>query len=157
MVLPLPSISCGISKQLIFCKEMKAPAFNRDRCCHRALCLWLILFHWARIGFVFFEVGKKLCLVFSIPSHQPFPIPLQDLPPPPPPVMPQHRLRLPHYQVILDNTLITRLTYSLSNPPQKLASYNLSEFNWKTDVLNLSQKTSFIIRKDIKLAFSSFL
>jgi hypothetical protein len=28
-----------------FCKEKKALAFNRDRCCHLALCLWLILFH----------------------------------------------------------------------------------------------------------------
>jgi hypothetical protein len=28
-----------------FCKEKKALAFNLDRCCHLALCLWLILFH----------------------------------------------------------------------------------------------------------------
>jgi hypothetical protein len=28
-----------------FCKEKNALAFNRDRCCHLALCLWLILFH----------------------------------------------------------------------------------------------------------------
>jgi hypothetical protein len=27
------------------CKEKKALAFYRDRCCHLALCLWLILFH----------------------------------------------------------------------------------------------------------------
>jgi hypothetical protein len=31
--------------QLIFCKEKKALAFNRDRCCHLMLCLQLILFH----------------------------------------------------------------------------------------------------------------
>ncbi len=30
-----------------FCKEKKAQAFNRDRCCHLALCLHLILFHWS--------------------------------------------------------------------------------------------------------------
>jgi len=30
-----------------FCKEKKAIAFNRDRCCHLALCLRLILFHFA--------------------------------------------------------------------------------------------------------------
>ncbi len=30
----------------IFCKKKRAPAFNRDRWCHLALCLWLILFHW---------------------------------------------------------------------------------------------------------------
>ncbi len=29
----------------IFCKEKKALAFNRDSCCHLALCLRLILFH----------------------------------------------------------------------------------------------------------------
>ncbi len=28
------------------CKEKKALAFNQDRCCHLALCLQLILFHW---------------------------------------------------------------------------------------------------------------
>ncbi len=28
-----------------FCKENKALAFNRDRCCHLVLCLQLILFH----------------------------------------------------------------------------------------------------------------
>ncbi len=28
-----------------FCKEKNALAFNRDRCCHLALCLWLIPFH----------------------------------------------------------------------------------------------------------------
>ncbi len=27
-----------------FCKEKKALAFNWDRCCPLALCLWLILF-----------------------------------------------------------------------------------------------------------------
>jgi hypothetical protein len=29
-----------------FLQEKKALAFNRDRCCHLALCLRLILFHW---------------------------------------------------------------------------------------------------------------
>ncbi len=27
--------------------KRKALAFNRDRCCHLAPCLWLILFHWS--------------------------------------------------------------------------------------------------------------
>ncbi len=27
------------------CKEKNALAFNRDRCCHLVLCLWLIPFH----------------------------------------------------------------------------------------------------------------
>ncbi len=29
-----------------FCKEKNALAFNQDRCCHLALCLRLIPFHW---------------------------------------------------------------------------------------------------------------
>jgi hypothetical protein len=29
-----------------FAKKRSALAFNRDRCCHLALCLRLILFHW---------------------------------------------------------------------------------------------------------------
>ncbi len=33
-----------------FCKEKKALAFNQDRCCHLALCLWLILFHCSFFG-----------------------------------------------------------------------------------------------------------
>jgi hypothetical protein len=33
----------------IFCKEKKALPFNRDGCCHLALCLWLILFHCNRL------------------------------------------------------------------------------------------------------------
>ncbi len=33
----------------IFCKEKKTLAFNRDRCCHLALCLRLILFHWSSL------------------------------------------------------------------------------------------------------------
>jgi len=32
----------------IFCKEKKALAFYRDKCCHLALCLQLILFHCNR-------------------------------------------------------------------------------------------------------------
>jgi hypothetical protein len=32
-----------------FCKKKRALAFNRDRCCHLALCLQLILFHWKRM------------------------------------------------------------------------------------------------------------
>ncbi len=34
---------------IIFFKEKKALAFNWDRCCNLALCLWLILFHWLRV------------------------------------------------------------------------------------------------------------
>ncbi len=29
--------------------KRKALAFNRDRCCHLALCLWLILFHCVKM------------------------------------------------------------------------------------------------------------
>ncbi len=47
IVLPIPSISCSVSKQQKkICKEKKAQAFYWDKCCHLAICLWLILFHW---------------------------------------------------------------------------------------------------------------
>ncbi len=34
----------------IFCKKKRALAFNQDRCCDLALCLQLILFHWAIVS-----------------------------------------------------------------------------------------------------------
>ena len=37
-----------------FGKEKKALAFNPDRCCHLALCLWLILFHENFIYIIFY-------------------------------------------------------------------------------------------------------
>ncbi len=37
---------CFIQLIKYFCKDQKARAFNRDRCCHLALCLQLILFHY---------------------------------------------------------------------------------------------------------------
>ncbi len=50
---PLDGITSPLYKLLrfiqltnFFCKEKKALAFNRDRCCHLALCLQLMLFHW---------------------------------------------------------------------------------------------------------------
>ena len=36
---------CFIQLTNFFCKKKRALAFNRDRCCHLALCLRLILFH----------------------------------------------------------------------------------------------------------------
>ncbi len=35
-----------------FCKKKWALAFNWDRCCHLALFLWLILFHWLNCQFL---------------------------------------------------------------------------------------------------------
>jgi hypothetical protein len=49
---PLDGVTNPVNKLLrfikitIFCKEKKALAFNWYRCCHLALCLWLILFHY---------------------------------------------------------------------------------------------------------------
>jgi hypothetical protein len=43
-------------KTIYFYKDKKVLAFNWDRCCNLALCLWLILFHLA-INFV--NLGKK--------------------------------------------------------------------------------------------------
>jgi hypothetical protein len=31
---------------IFLCKEKKALAFNKDSCCHLALCLGLIILHW---------------------------------------------------------------------------------------------------------------
>ena len=41
---------CFIQPTNFFCKEKKALAFNRDRCCHVALCLRLILFYYIAIS-----------------------------------------------------------------------------------------------------------
>jgi hypothetical protein len=35
-----------LTTKIKFCKEKKALAFNRDRCCHLVLCSRLILFHY---------------------------------------------------------------------------------------------------------------
>jgi hypothetical protein len=52
MALPVSSISCCVSQHLTKrFTQRNAIAFNRDRCCHLALCLWLILFHWKFIKF----------------------------------------------------------------------------------------------------------
>jgi hypothetical protein len=40
-----------IQLKYFFSKEKKALDFNLDMCCHLALCLWLILFHWNPQGF----------------------------------------------------------------------------------------------------------
>ncbi len=42
---PEYKLFCFIQLNKYFCKEQKALAFNRDRCCHLALCIQLILFH----------------------------------------------------------------------------------------------------------------
>ncbi len=42
---PKYKLLCFITTKF-FCKEKNALAFNRDRCCHLALCLRLIPFHW---------------------------------------------------------------------------------------------------------------
>ncbi len=42
---PEYKLLCFIQLSKNFCKEKKALTFNRDRCCHLALCLQLILFH----------------------------------------------------------------------------------------------------------------
>ena len=46
------------------CKEKNTLTFNRDRCCHLALCIWLILFHWEFIRSI---IGAML-RSFSLPA-----------------------------------------------------------------------------------------
>ncbi len=43
---PKYKLSHFLTTKIKFCKEKKALAFNRDRCCHLSLCLQLILFYW---------------------------------------------------------------------------------------------------------------
>jgi hypothetical protein len=43
--------------------KKKALAFNRDRCCHLVLCLWLILFHWPNTFFWKMSVTVTVALL----------------------------------------------------------------------------------------------
>jgi hypothetical protein len=46
MAVPVPSISCCVlNHHNLFYQIQNALAFNRDTCCHLALCLWLLPFH----------------------------------------------------------------------------------------------------------------
>jgi len=48
MAVPVPSISCGVlNHHNLFYQIQNALAFNWDMCCHLALCLCLLPFHWA--------------------------------------------------------------------------------------------------------------
>ncbi len=57
MALPVPSISCFVlNHHNLFYQTHNALAFNRDMCCHLALCLWLLPFHWSnKMFYVVFE------------------------------------------------------------------------------------------------------
>ncbi len=45
--IPILSISCFVfNSHNFFYPEQNTLAFHRDTCCHLALCLQLILFHW---------------------------------------------------------------------------------------------------------------
>ncbi len=47
MAVPVLSISCCVSNHRnLFYQIQNALAFNRDMCCHLALCLRLLPFHW---------------------------------------------------------------------------------------------------------------
>jgi hypothetical protein len=46
---PKYKLKCFLTTNIFFFKEKKALAFNRDRCCHLAFCLQLILFHWVTL------------------------------------------------------------------------------------------------------------
>jgi hypothetical protein len=50
MAVPVPSISCCVLNfHNLFYQIQNAIAFNRDMCCHLALCLWLLPFHYWHI------------------------------------------------------------------------------------------------------------
>jgi hypothetical protein len=47
MAVPVPSISCFVlNHHSLFYQIQNALAFNWDMCCHLALCLQLLPFHW---------------------------------------------------------------------------------------------------------------
>ncbi len=52
---PKYNLLCSLSTSF-FCKEKKTLAFNQNRCCHLALCLRPILFHWRTNG-KFYSIG----------------------------------------------------------------------------------------------------
>ncbi len=51
---PEYNLLCFIQVTKVFCIEKKPLAFNRDMCCHLALSLWLILFHYIK---KFYNIG----------------------------------------------------------------------------------------------------
>ncbi len=49
MAVPVPSISCCVlNHHNLFYQIQNALPFNRDTCCHLALCLRLLPFHWLK-------------------------------------------------------------------------------------------------------------
>ncbi len=49
MAVSIQSVSCCVlNHHNLFCQIQNALAFNRDTCCHLALCLWILPFHWPR-------------------------------------------------------------------------------------------------------------
>jgi len=52
MAVPVPSFSCCVlNHHNLFYQISNALAFNRDTCCHLALCLWLLPFHCSFLQF----------------------------------------------------------------------------------------------------------
>jgi hypothetical protein len=48
------------------CKEKKALAFDRDRCCHLVMRLQLILFQWTNPDITLENTGEKLSVACTI-------------------------------------------------------------------------------------------
>ncbi len=56
-----PSISMVWNHHNLFYQIQNALAFNWDTCCHLALCLWLLPFHWST-SWAFHSIGGFLSL-----------------------------------------------------------------------------------------------
>jgi hypothetical protein len=67
--IPEYELLCFIQLPKFFCKEEKALAFNRDGCCHLALCLQLILFHFVPYHFTECQLHHPLDGAF-IPEYK---------------------------------------------------------------------------------------
>ncbi len=62
MPIPVPSISCCVlNHHNLFYQIKNAPPFNRDTCCHLALCLWLLPFHYPFILTKIFHENSASC------------------------------------------------------------------------------------------------
>jgi hypothetical protein len=71
VTIPKYKLLCFLSFLIteFFCKEEKALAFNRDRCCHLVLSLQLILFHCVQF-FIFIQT-QILFNEWTLPQQKP--------------------------------------------------------------------------------------
>jgi hypothetical protein len=71
MAVPVPSISCCVlNHHNLFYQILNAPAFNRDMCCHLALCLGLLPFHLIMTLFIIVNSCNVCAFYCKISSNK---------------------------------------------------------------------------------------